>query len=69
MQENCMQQRCTLCLHGLIARCNTDTANIDQEVDVVLFTNAAEMKLFLGKHTELSKCVFLLHAFVVTNLF
>ena len=69
MQDNCMQQRCTLCLHGLNARSNADTANIDQEVDVVLFANAAEMKLFLGKHTELSKCVFLLHAFVLTNLF
>jgi hypothetical protein len=64
MQDNCMQQRCTLCLHGLNARSNTDAANIDQEVDVVMFTNAAEMKLFLDKHTELSKCLFLFDAFV-----
>jgi hypothetical protein len=68
MQDDHMQHRCTLCSHGLNARPNTDAANIDQEVDAVLFRNVAEMKQFLEEHTELSKCLLMFHAIVLNSL-
>lgn len=67
IEDNLMRQRCTLCSHGLNARLNTDATNIDQDVDVVLFKNAAEMKQFLDENTKLSKCLLLIRAIVLNS--